>query len=71
MFGPFHYQPRQQQLAPQRRDRGWDRQIIAIGDAVDKREFVGIEIAYRPHARQQQRRPRLFAVRGNPKESVA
>ncbi len=66
---PVQDEPRQQQAPAQLGDRRRHRQILRA--AVGQRQLVGIEIADRPHPRQQQRGPDHFAVRGYAQECVS
>jgi hypothetical protein len=65
---PIQHQPGQQQPAAQIGDRRRNRQCLVSGSEV---EFVAIEIADRPHPRQQQRRSGVAALGGQPQKRLA
>ncbi len=60
---PLQHEPGQQQPAAQFRDRRRHRQMLpSSADTLDQRQLVRIEVADRPHPRQQQRRSRFPPV---------
>ena len=76
---PLQHQPGQQQPAPHFRDRRRHLQAAILDrvlepdldSSLDQRQFFRIEVADRPHPRQQQRRSRLAPIGQHAQKGIA